>query len=147
MPGNFLVTGCPTHITIWEKVEKHAQRGRMKSKQASPHPQPCVQKPPTSKGHMSGGEKGKMHSSKREHVRMSGNILSLVFPFHESRQKGSTPFSLRHPTESLQACTPTFSNQSPSSQMQREGTLIPHLPNIIIPIQARAAWKSTFTAH
>lgn len=56
-------------------------------------------------------------------------------------------FSLHCQTESRQACTPTFPNQSPSSQMHWEGTEIPCLPNIIIPIQAGAAWKSTFTAH
>lgn len=56
-------------------------------------------------------------------------------------------FFLHCQTESQQACTPTFPNQSPSSQMHWEGTEIPCLPNIIIPIQAGAAWKSTFTAH
>lgn len=68
----------------------------------------------------------------------------LVCPFYKGK---SHLFSLHLLTESLEACTPTFPNQSPHSQMYWEGTQIPCLPNIIIPVQAGAAWKSTFKAH
>ena len=68
-----------------------------------------------------------------------------VLPFHEVAKKNlSLLFVLPN---SLSACTLTFPSQSLSSQMYWEGTQIPCPPNIIIPIQAGAAWKSTFTAH
>jgi hypothetical protein len=66
---------------------------------------------------------------------------------HSLLSKKDSPFSYDFTKQSLYACTPTFPIQSPNSQMYWEGTQIPGRPNKIIPIQAEAAWKSTFKAH
>lgn len=80
--GSFLGTGCPAHITIWEKVEKHTQRGKIKSKQASP---PLVPRNHPFKGPYEWWGKGKDALIKERTCQdvVSDILLSLVLPFRE----------------------------------------------------------------
>ena len=136
-------------MTNWEKGEKHTQRGKKtkpnqnKSKQAF---LPSIQKQHSSKGH--GGWGGGRRIKQGENGLQCCRIFSCdCFCLLMKLPRRIHLFSLYHQTEGLEACTLTFPSHSPSSQMYWEGTQIPCPPNIIIPIQAGAAWKSTFTAH
>lgn len=76
--------------------------------------------------------------------RILDNLFSRHWgvPLYENTRHNSPSFY--NPSDSLH---PNSSQQNPSSQMPGEGTGLPCLPNIIIPSQAEAAWKSTFKAH
>lgn len=73
-----------TSYHLGESREAHTE-GAQKSKQAIP---PSIQKQPSSKGHVSGGERGKDALIREERVMMLENfLLSPVFPFHEVAKK------------------------------------------------------------
>lgn len=128
-------------MTNWEKGETTLteEENKTKSKQAF---LPSIQKQLSSKGQRAGEED--VLSKERTGYNVAQISTVTIFPFHELAKKD--PFSSLYITQQRD-CTLTFPSQSPSSQMYWEGTQISCLPNIIIPIQAGAAWKSTFTAH